>query len=105
VFYTGKRIVEPKSTCLKWLGRRAITLRSMISPYATFGPTVQRGTSKGAPLEELGKQLFDIKVPTAREQATKVYVDRKLRQDAAKRLKRPQGLLEEGVKQLERAIK
>src|SRR5262245_35149471 len=39
---------------------------NLLSPYGTFGPTVQPGSTRGSLLHELRDQLFDIRVPTER---------------------------------------
>lgn len=104
--FTGKKIVEPQSPVFRQAGQTSeYFIRNTLSPYATFAPTVQPGVSKGATLEELGKQIFDVKVPTAAQIKGQQYGQTKLREDALKRYKRPQGLIEYGVKQLERQFK
>jgi hypothetical protein len=96
--FAGRRIIEPGSSVGKKLGQYAeYTAGNLLSPYGTFGPTVQPGSTKGSLLHELRDQLLDIRVPTERQRAGQRYGQWINEREAAKRAAHPRGLIEYGV--------
>jgi hypothetical protein len=99
--FAGRKIVEPMAPLHKKIAQYAeYTAGNTISPYATFGPTVQPGTPKGSFLHELGSQLADVKVPTDRQIRNEQIGLKINRQSERQREKRPRGLIEYGAEQL-----
>jgi hypothetical protein len=71
----------------------------LISPYGTFGPTIQPGTSKGTPLHEFLTQITDTKVPTEKQVKGVRYGQMVSEREAKSRAKHPRGLIEYGIEQ------
>lgn len=77
---------------------------NLISPYGTFGPTVQPGTAKGSALHEFLSQIFDVKVPTPRQVKGAKYGETMRKKEAKAREKKPRGLIEYGATELKKAV-
>jgi hypothetical protein len=90
-----RQIIEQKSAPhQKLLQALNYDAEQAFSPYGTFGPALQPGTSKGNLLHELMTQLTDTKVPTPRQIAGERFGEQRQQQEARSRRRNPRGPIE-----------
>jgi hypothetical protein len=101
--FAGRRIVDPGSPWYDKFGQAAeFATGTLVSPYSTFGPTIQPGSARGSTLHEFLSQITDTKVPTQKEVAGQRYGQKLSLKEAKTRAQHPRGLIEYGLGQLTR---
>jgi hypothetical protein len=96
--FTGRNIVEPKSSLAKQGAQAAeYTAGKFVSPYKTVSDAFNPKSTKHPLLEGLAESVADVKVPTEGQKKGAFKGEQMRQSQAAQRDQKPRGLIEYGV--------